>query len=201
MGLKVRYYSGLSAMKLQTMVRTESSSTALGSPAAAFTLPDSRTGQMVSLDQFKGQPVFIAFICNHCPYVIHLIDALVQSANELAASGIKTIAISANDAEQYPADSPEKMGVLAREKNFDFPYCHDETQEVARAYDALCTPDLYLYDAQHKLYYRGQFDASRPGNGSASGAELKRVAALLLDQQPPPLNTTPSVGCSIKWKR
>lgn len=183
------------------MVLTQSESIALGSAAPAFVLLDTRTGNMVSLDQFEGKPVFIAFICNHCPYVVHLIDALVKTADELANNGIQTIAISANDAGQYPADGPENMGILAREKGFNFPYCHDETQDVARTYQALCTPDLYVYDAQHTLYYRGQFDASRPGNGSASGHDIKRIAARLLDQQPPPLDTTPSVGCSIKWKR
>ncbi len=183
------------------MALTHSQTVIIGSPAAPFTLPDTLTGQDVSLSQFEGQPVFIAFICNHCPYVVHLIDALSATAQQLATQGIATIAISANDAGQYPADSPERMGALAREKNFEFPYCHDETQSVARAYGALCTPDLYVYDAQHMLYYRGQFDSSRPGSGVASGQDIQRVAAQLMDHEPPPLDTTPSVGCSIKWKR
>jgi len=113
---------------------------------------------------------------------------------------VATIAISANDASQYPADSPENMGKLAIDKGFKFPYCHDESQAVARAYSAVCTPDIYLFDAEHTLYYRGQFDGSRPGSGTATGADLSQAVAQLFNQQPPPQNPPPSVGCSIKWK-
>lgn len=172
-----------------------------GSPASPFTLPDTRNAQTVSLSMFEGQPVLIAFICNHCPYVVHLLDAFTQVAHDAADKGVTTIAISANDATQYPADSPEKMGQLALDKGFEFPYCHDESQDVARAYSAVCTPDIYLFDAQHKLYYRGQFDDSRPGQGQATGNDLIRAVAGLLNHQPPPQNVQPSVGCSIKWCR
>ncbi|MFK7995181.1 MAG: thioredoxin family protein [Granulosicoccus sp.] len=183
------------------MTLTQSGMLEPGSPANPFTLPDTRNGQAVSLDDFTGKPVLIAFICNHCPYVVHLLEAFTHAAHELAEKGVATIAISANDASQYPADSPANMGKLALEKGFEFPYCHDESQEVARAYSAVCTPDIYLFDAQHKLYYRGQFDDSRPGKGQADGADLMHAAAQLLDRQPPARESTQSVGCSIKWKR
>lgn len=183
------------------MVLTQSTMLETGSPATPFTLPDTRNREAISLSDFSGQPVVIAFICNHCPYVVHLLDAFTQVAHELASKGVATIAISANDATQYSADSPENMGKLATEKGFEFPYCHDETQSVARAYSAVCTPDIYLFDANHHLYYRGQFDGSRPGQGQATGADLVQATTQLLNQQPPPQGSIPSVGCSIKWKR
>ena len=165
-----------------------------------FSLPDTRTGRTVSLTEFAGQPVLIAFVCNHCPYVVHLLPVFAQMANSMAAQGVATIAISANDAAQYPADSPDKMAELAVTHNFEFPYCYDESQEVARAYGAVCTPDLFLFDAGHKLFYHGQFDDSRPGQGEATGTDLKQAVTQLLAQQPAPANAKPSVGCSIKWK-
>ena len=182
------------------MTLTKSEQLAPGSPAVPFTLPDTRTGNPVSLDEFTGQAVLLAFICNHCPYVVHLLDAFVQVTSNMAAHGVATIAISANDAAQYPADSPDKMAELAASRGFGFPYCHDESQAVARAYGAVCTPDLFLFDTQHKLYYHGQFDASRPGQGQATGGALNAAVTQLLAQQPVPQNTHPSVGCSIKWK-
>ena len=182
------------------MTLTESTQLSPGSPASPFTLPDTRTGNPVSLDEFTGQAVLLAFICNHCPYVVHLLDAFVHVTNGMAAQGVATVAISANDAAQYPADSPDKMAELAASRGFGFPYCHDESQVVAKAYGAVCTPDLFLFDTQHKLYYHGQFDASRPGQGQATGADLNDAVTRLLAQQPVPQNTHPSVGCSIKWK-
>ena len=179
----------------------ESGFLAIGHPASQFSLPDTRTGDTVSLEQLRTKPVLIAFICNHCPYVIHLMDSFVACAHELADLGVETVAISANDASAYPADSPDNMRALAMNKGFQFPYCHDEAQNVAQDYGATCTPDLFLFDAAHRLYYRGQFDASRPGNGVADGADLKHAVTQLLDQQPPPTDQQPSVGCSIKWKR
>lgn len=183
------------------MVTTQASQKDTGSVAVDFSLPDTRNAQMVKLSQFSGQPIVIAFICNHCPYVVHLLDAFTHVAHELAESGIATIAISANDASQYPADSPDNMAKLAMQKGFDFPYCYDESQDVAKAYSAVCTPDLYLYNSVHKLYYRGQFDASRPGQGLADGQDLKRAAMQMLSGAAAPEDTVPSVGCSIKWKR
>jgi len=182
------------------MSTLHSTTWAPGSTATTFTLRDTRNDEAVSRDEFTGQPVMRAFICNHCPYVVHLIDAFTRVAHEVAGKGIATIAISANDASQYPADNPENMRILAAEKGFLFPYCHDESQAVARAYSAVCTPDIYLFDAQHTLYYRGQFDATRPGKGQATGADLTRAVNALVSHQPPPQDTTPSVGCSIKWK-
>jgi len=139
-------------------------------------------------------------MCNHCPYVVHLVDALVDLAHELAESGIATVTISSNDSASYPQDGPDKMASLAKQKGFRFPYCFDETQEIAKAYDAVCTPDIFLFDQQHGLYYRGQFDDTRPGSGVAHGGDLKAAAEALLAGEPAPENTRPSVGCSIKWK-
>ncbi len=182
------------------MALTQSGSLIQGSRASPFCLPDTRNGETISLEQFHGKPVLVAFICNHCPYVVHLLDSLVLTANALAAKGIATVAISANDTRAYPADSPENMRTLAMDRGFEFPYCHDESQKVAKAYGATCTPDLFLFDAQHQLYYHGQYDASRPGNGVATGEDLKQAVSHLLDHEPPPLDAQPSVGCSIKWK-
>jgi peroxiredoxin len=183
------------------MVTTESTIVAIGSQAPAFTLPDTVSTETVTLSQFASQPVLIAFICNHCPYVVHILDEFVNSAHEFAANNVATVAISANDADNYPADSPEKMSAIARQKGFSFPYCYDESQSVARAYDAVCTPDLFLFDANHKLFYRGQFDESRPGQGKSDGRDLKNAVSALLANEQPPSNAKPSVGCSIKWKR
>lgn len=183
------------------MVLTESTIMPLGSKAPQFTLPDTRNDQPVSLSQYADQPVLIAFICNHCPYVVHLLDEFVNCAHQFASQGISTIAISANDAVSYPADSPSNMAALAQLKGFQFPYCYDETQHVAQAFNAVCTPDLYLFDANHTLYYRGQFDKTRPSQGTANGEDLKNAASALLANQRPPDDSRPSVGCSIKWKR
>ena len=155
---------------------------------------------MIELQRFAGQGVFVAFICNHCPYVVHILDALVDTANSLSQLGIATVAISANDANAYPADSFENMALLAKDKGFTFPYCYDESQEIARAYSAVCTPDLYLFDGNHRLYYRGQFDASRPASGTASGNDIKQAAQRLTEGRVPLVDVQPSVGCSIKWK-
>lgn len=172
----------------------------LGSAAPAFCLPDTRNAQEVTLAQFAGQPLLVAFICNHCPYVVHILEPFVRLAHEFASLNVATVAISANDALKYPADSADNMGRLADESGFAFPYCYDETQQVARAYEAVCTPDLFLYDADHKLYYRGQFDATRPGPTPATGDDLSSAIKQLLQQMPPPSSQQPSVGCSIKWK-
>ncbi|MFK7890138.1 MAG: thioredoxin family protein [Granulosicoccus sp.] len=168
--------------------------------APAFELPDTRNGESVALSHYAGQPVIVAFICNHCPYVVHIMDAFAKAAVEFAEYKVATIAISANNAKTHPADAPEKMTALAHEKGFQFPYCYDESQAVAKAYHAVCTPDIYLFDAQHRLYYRGQFDDSRPGSGTASGLDLKNAVQALLAGHEPANDTKPSVGCSIKWK-
>lgn len=181
------------------MVLTESTNMPIGSSAPDFTLPDTRNGDSTTLRDIDG-PVLIVFMCNHCPYVVHIVDPLVALAAELKERGITTIAISANDVVSHPADGPDKMAALATAKGFDFPYCFDETQEVARSFNAVCTPDIYLFDSQHKLYYRGQFDDTRPGKASAHGGDLHAAANQLLNGEAAPTDTMPSVGCSIKWK-
>ena len=182
------------------MVLTKSTNMAIGAAAPDFTLPDTRNGQSVSLANHAGQAVLVVFMCNHCPYVVHLIDPLVAVAHQFADQGIATITISSNDSLSYPQDAPEKMAELADRKAFQFPYCYDESQSVAKAYDAVCTPDIFLFDQSHALYYHGQFDDTRPGAGQAHGKDLKEAAAAMLAGQAPPTQTQPSVGCSIKWK-
>ena len=181
------------------MARTESTPLAVGTPAPAFRLPDPLGGEEVALEDFSGRPLFVLFMCNHCPYVVHLLDALVDTAAWLAERGIATVAISSNDVAAHPADAPERMAALAKDKGFEFAYLYDQSQAVARAYQAACTPDPYLFDAGHRLYYRGQFDASRPGQGTADGADLRRAASALVAGEAAPRAQRPSVGCSIKW--
>jgi len=183
------------------MARTESTELPVGTSAEPFSLVEPMTGRQVSLDDYRGQPVFVLFMCNHCPYVIHLLDALVDTADWLSDQGIATVAISSNDVTSHPADAPERMAALARDKGFGFAYLYDESQSVARAYQAVCTPDPYLFDDEHRLFYRGQFDASRPGQGRADGADLRAAATALLAGDPAPDSPQPSVGCSIKWSR
>ena len=182
------------------MVMTESINMPLGANAPTFTLPDTRSNLPVSLAEHTGHSVLIVFMCNHCPYVVHLLDELVSLAHEAARDNVDTIAISANDVARYPQDGPDKMAELAKLRGFDFPYCFDESQTVARAYGAVCTPDIFLFDAGHQLYYHGQFDNTRPGQGQAHGADLRSAIKSLVQGQPAPADIKPSVGCSIKWK-
>jgi len=182
------------------MVLTESTPMIPGADAPDFTLPDTRNCQPVSLSDYAGSPVLVVFMCNHCPYVVHMLDALADTAHALADTGIATITISANDSTQYPQDGAQKMAELAEDRGFRFPYCHDDTQQVAKDYGAVCTPDIFLFDTNHQLYYQGQFDETRPGQGTAHGGSLKEAAANLLAGKRAPENTSPSVGCSIKWK-
>ena len=182
------------------MALTESATMVIGSPAPDFLLPDTRDRQQIALSDYKNQPVLVVFMCNHCPYVVHLVDELAVVAHQFAADGIATVTISSNDSARYPQDGPDKMRELARTGNWQFPYCFDEDQTVAKAYGAVCTPDIFLFDANHALYYQGQFDETRPGQGQAHGGDLKKAGAALLASQPAPTDTSPSVGCSIKWK-
>lgn len=183
------------------MALTPSNMLALNTQAPEFALPNPLSGQTVKLSDFSGQPVVIAFICNHCPFVLHTQDAFVKLAREYQAKGVAVVAISSNDVNDYPEDAPEKMAELARQNNYSFPYLYDADQSVAHAYDAACTPDLYLFDAQHRLYYRGQFDASRPSNQEpVDGADLRQALDQLLAGQAAPEIQTPSMGCNIKWK-
>ena len=182
------------------MARTPSNMLPLGTPAPAFSLPDPASGETVSIKSASGKPLLVVFMCNHCPFVIHIMEAFTQLANELVGRGVSVVAISANDVDNFPDDSPEKMAALAREQGFSFPYLYDASQEVARAYDAACTPDFYLFDAAHTLVYRGQFDAARPGNGvEVTGRDLREAAEALLAGERIADEQIPSVGCSIKW--
>ena len=183
------------------MARTPSNMLALNTPAPDFGLIEPASGRTVRLADFNGQPLLVAFICNHCPFVIHIQAAFAQMAAEYQQRGVAVVAINANDVANYPDDSPEKMIEAVREHGYSFPYLFDETQTVARAYDAACTPDFYLFDAQHRLYYRGQFDNARPGNDEpVNGVDLRHALDAVLAQQPAPEGQKPSLGCNIKWK-
>lgn len=173
----------------------------LGTPAPAFSLPDTN-GNTVSLSDFAGAKGYLVmFICNHCPYVVHVADELARLGKDYGERGIATFAISSNDVERYPADSVEKMAQEASTRGYTFPYLYDESQEVARAYQAACTPDFYLFDGDQKLVYRGQLDSSRPNNGVAvTGADLRAAMDALLEGSAVSSEQTPSIGCSIKWK-
>ena len=182
------------------MAARESRMLALGTPAPDFALADA-AGRRFALKDFAGSKgLLVAFICNHCPYVKHVLDAFVAFAREYGPKGIAIVAINSNDVVAYPEDNAQSMARIAAQKGFTFPYLLDETQEVAKAYQAICTPDFFLFDAAGKLAYRGQFDATRPGKGSpATGSDLRAAADALLAGK---LLTkqTPSIGCSIKWK-
>lgn len=180
------------------MSATPSTMLEIGTEAPDFTLPSVNGGNL-SLryaDQSKG--FVVMFICNHCPYVLHIEDELIKVANEYIAKGIGFIAISSNDVEKYPQDSPEKMA----EKNYPFPYLYDESQQVAKDYKAACTPDFFVFDEDRKLVYRGQFDDSRPKkNEPVTGNDLREALdALLEGNQVPEEKQIPSMGCNIKWK-
>jgi len=183
------------------MALTPSTMLALGTPAPEFQLPNI-DGKTVSLADFKGAPVLIVmFICNHCPYVKHLRGALAEFGRECAARNVAVVAISSNDAKNYPDDSPAKMVEEARAAGYTFPYAYDESQKVAKAYRAACTPDFFVFDRGRRLVYRGQFDASRPGNGiPVTGKDLRAAVDAVLKGTPPSLNQVPSMGCNIKWK-
>lgn len=174
-----------------------------GSPAPDFTLPDG-TGQSHSLGLLAEgkKAVVIAFVCNHCPFVVHLAGALGEFAREYAEKGVQFIGISANDVANYPEDSPEKMVAFAKAHGWDFPYLYDESQDTAKAYAAACTPDFYLFDSGLKLQYAGQFDSSRPGRGGdITGDDLRAAIDSVLDSGSGPEQPwQPSSGCNIKWK-
>ena len=184
------------------MVATRSTMQQLGASAPVFQLPDV-TDNDAEFDSAgsRGKPLLIMFICNHCPYVIHIIPQLAELANEYREKGFAVIAISSNDVAAYPQDGPVSMAEFARQHGFAFPYCYDSSQSVAKAFGAACTPDFFVYDAQHSLVYRGQFDASRPGNEEqVSGVDLRDALQAVLDGAPPPVDQSPSIGCSIKWR-
>jgi peroxiredoxin len=174
----------------------------LGTPAPRFALPDTVSGRTVSLEDLASSPaLLVAFICNHCPYVQHILDGFAALAHELGPRGLGVVAISSNDVSGYPADSPVEMARIAKLEGFTFPYLYDESQEVAKTYQAVCTPDFFLFDRDRRLAYRGQFDGSRPGNRTAvTGADLRAAVEALLRGEAVPKEQTASVGCSIKWK-
>lgn len=180
------------------MARTLSSMIELGSSAPDFTLLEPASGQPRLLESLrKSKGVLVIFMCNHCPFVKHLLAGLKSLGQDYQNSDIGLVAISANDAQAYPDDAPDKMAEL----DLGFAYLYDETQAVARAYDATCTPDFFLYDSDLKLVYRGQFDESRPGNGMpVTGADLRAAMECLLADQPVSPQQHPSLGCNIKWK-
>ncbi len=175
----------------------------LGIEAPDFKLPDTVSGKLLSLSEMKGMKgTLIMFICNHCPFVVHVNEELVRLGNDYKNSGVNLIAINSNDVQNYPDDSPEKMTVVAKRLGYSFPYLFDETQEVATAYDAACTPDFFLYDSDLKLVYRGQLDDSRPGNDvPVTGNDLRKAMDLLILGKPIDANQRPSLGCNIKWKK
>lgn len=174
----------------------------LGTPAAQFALPDTVRGTSVALEDFAAAPaLLVAFICNHCPFVKHVLDGFVAFARDFGPRGLAVAAISSNDVESYPQDSPAEMRRIANLKGFTFPYLYDESQGVAQAFQAVCTPEFFLFDRDRRLVYRGQFDGSRPGNGiPVTGADLRAAAEAVLSGRPVPPEQTPSVGCSLKWK-
>jgi len=184
------------------MARTPSNMLALGTKAPEFSLMDTVTNRTMNLHQLKGdRGTVIMFICNHCPFVLHVNDELVKLAKDYKDKGIGFVAISSNDVENYPQDGPELMKENAKKQGYPFPYLYDETQEVAKAYDAACTPDLYLFNSELELVYRGQLDDSRPGNGiPVTGSDLRAAIDALLSGNKITEHQKPSIGCNIKWK-
>jgi len=191
------------------MAMTESTMMALGTQAPSFNLLNSESS-MTSLSDFDGaKALVVLFICNHCPYVIHIAPKLAELASQYSCRGVQFVAINSNDAESYPADNFENMIEEKLLRGYNFPYLFDETQQVAKAYDAACTPDIFVFDKNQKLAYRGQFDATRPtrissGNynsdSQATGADLQAALNDLLDQKEISTKQVPSIGCNIKWK-
>ena len=184
------------------MAQTASTMLPLGTSAPDFSLPEPATGHPVTLADFRDSPaLLVMFICNHCPFVKHIRDGLAQFALEYRTRGLATVAIGANDAVNYPDDGPARIAEDARAFGYSFPYLYDESQAIAKAYRAACTPDFFLFDAERELVYRGQFDGSRPGNAvPVTGADLRAAADAVLAGRPTPSDQKPSIGCNIKWK-
>lgn len=174
----------------------------LGTEAPSFALRDVVSGRLYQLDSFTGQAaLLVMFLCRHCPYVQHIEQAVATLGCDYDDTGLSMIGISSNDPVHYPDDAPDRLKEMARRLGFRFPLCFDETQEVAKAYKAACTPDFYLFDGQRRLVYRGQFDESRPGSGKpVTGRDLRAAIDALLAEKPVPARQKPSIGCSIKWK-
>ncbi len=181
---------------------TESTMPALGTPAPEFALPAPATGEIVRLEDFAASPLLVVtFVCNHCPYVQHVAAGLAQLGRDLASRGVAMVAISSNDPVSYPQDGPDQMVVEAARHGWEFPYLHDESQDVARAYSAVCTPDNFVFDGDRRLVYRGQLDAARPGNDiPVTAADLRAAVDAVLSGRPVAPEQHPSIGCSIKWR-
>ena len=184
------------------MALTPSNIVELNFKAPSFALTEPLSNKERKLAELKGEKgTLVLFICNHCPYVIHIIDGIVKLANEYKDKGINLIAINSNDAIQYPDDSPEKMILFTKKHSFPFPYLYDETQKVAKSYDAACTPDFYLLNSDEMVVYRGRFDASRPGNQlEVTGEDMREAFDRLLNHNEQVATQLPSFGCNIKWK-
>lgn len=185
------------------MARTSSNMLALGTTAPDFYLPDTTSQENKSFNDVKGtKGTLVLFICNHCPYVLYVLEEVIRISNDYRVQGIGIAAISSNDITAYPEDAPEKMSEFAFQHKFNFPYLYDETQETAKNFDAACTPDFYLFDSQNKLIYRGQLDDSRPQNGIVSnGTDLRNaIDTLIYNRIINPIQK-PSLGCNIKWKK
>ena len=184
------------------MARTPSNMLDLGTKAPNFTLPNAIDAKVYSFSDVQGKRgTVVMFICNHCPYVMHVFDGIASLANDYMKQGFGFVAISSNDVENYPDDSPELMKKTAEEQGFNFPYLYDESQDVAKAYDAACTPDFYLFNAEMSLVYRGQMDNSRPKNNiPVTGNDLRAALDALLTGTPIDSLQKPSLGCNIKWK-
>lgn len=185
------------------MALTPSTMLPLGTKAPDFQLPDVVSGKTISLDTFAGkQALLVMFICRHCPFVKHVQTQLAQIGKDYANSDVGIVAISANDAANYPDDAPDKLKEMVKELGFTFPFCYDESQETAKAYTAACTPDFFLFDAERKLVYRGQLDDSRPGNNEpVTGKDLRTALEAVLASQTVTPDQKPSIGCNIKWKQ
>jgi len=184
------------------MARTPSTMVRLGTKAPNFTLHDTVSGKQLSLTNIKGEiATMIMFICNHCPFVKHVNAELVRLGNDYKNNGIGFVAISSNDIINHPDDSPGLMTQVAKQLKYPFPYLYDESQEAAKAYDAACTPDFFIYDKDLQLVYRGQLDDSRPGNEiPVTGKDIRHALDCLINNRPVPQEQRPSIGCNIKWK-
>lgn len=183
------------------MAETPSTMLGIGTQAPDFSLPDPASGNSVSLAEFADKPLLVVFSCNHCPYVLHILESFTNFANEAQRRGLAVVMISANDVAGYPADGPDKMAALAQSYGFEFPYLYDESQQVALAYRAACTPDFFLFDSAHRLVYRGQYDGSRPGNQVVvDGSDMRAAVDALLEGKAISDDQIPSVGCNIKWR-
>lgn len=183
------------------MARTPSNMIDIGTKAPDFNLVEPLTKKHKTLADYDAKPLLVIFSCNHCPYVLHILESFVNYTNDMMAKGLSVVMINSNDVDNYADDSPEKMIDLIQQYGFKFSYLYDETQDIAKAYQAACTPDFFLFNDQHTLVYRGQFDSSRPRNDDpVTGSDLRQASEALLTGKAITQNQLPSLGCNIKWK-